>query len=34
MVVYLANPDDNEPERAGGERTVTLECLDADGEVL
>jgi hypothetical protein len=34
VVVYLANPDDNRPERAGGERSVMLECLDAEGEVL
>jgi hypothetical protein len=34
VVVYLQNPDDNEPGRAGGERSVMLECLDADGEVL
>jgi hypothetical protein len=34
VIVYLANPDDNEPARAGGERSVMLECLDAGGEVL
>ena len=34
VVIYLTDPGANEPERAGGERTVTLECLDADGEVL
>jgi len=33
VVVYLANPGDNRPERAAGERSVMLECLDADGEV-
>ncbi|MBN1529916.1 MAG: hypothetical protein JW895_12705 [Thermoleophilaceae bacterium] len=34
VVVYLADAGANEPGRAGGERSVTLECLDAEGEVL
>ena len=34
VVVYLTDPGANKPDRAGGERTVTLECVDADGEVL
>jgi hypothetical protein len=34
VVVYLVDSGDNEADRAGGGRTVTLECVDADGEVL
>ena len=34
VVVYLSDTGDNEADRANGERTVTLECLDSEGEVL
>jgi hypothetical protein len=34
VLVYLVDAGDNEADRADGERTVTLECVDAEGEVL
>jgi hypothetical protein len=34
VIVYLAEPDVNQPETAGGDRSVTLECVDSGGEVL
>jgi hypothetical protein len=34
VLVYVPDPDDNVADRADGARTVTVECLDAGGEVL
>jgi hypothetical protein len=34
MLIYITDPNANTPERAGGRRRVTVECLDADGRVL
>jgi hypothetical protein len=33
LLVYL-NPDVNTPERTGGRRTVTVECLGSGGQVV
>jgi hypothetical protein len=33
LIVYL-DPDDNKPERAGGRRSVSVECLDSGGAVV
>jgi hypothetical protein len=34
MLIYITDPEANTPERADGRRTVTVECLSADGQVL
>ncbi|HEU0025246.1 MAG TPA: hypothetical protein VFQ12_11470 [Thermoleophilaceae bacterium] len=34
LIVYVTDPGDNEPDAAGAAPSVTLECLDQDGEVL
>jgi hypothetical protein len=34
MLIYITDPEANTPERADGRDTVTVECLDANGEVL
>jgi hypothetical protein len=33
LIVYV-EPATNEPERAGGARSVTLRCVDADGRLV
>jgi hypothetical protein len=34
MLIYITDPEANTPERANGRRSVTVECVDSDGQVL
>ena len=34
MLLYIDDESANQPERAGGRKQVTVECLDAEGVVL
>jgi hypothetical protein len=34
MLIYITDPEANTPERADGRDTVTVECLDASGQVV
>ena len=34
MLIYITEDEANTPERAGGRRSVMVECLDAEGRVI
>jgi hypothetical protein len=34
MLIYITDESANVPKRAGGRTSVTVECLDAEGEVI